>query len=300
MAASVAWGLCTTLKATPDQTRAFVAHHLALGAARMWLFFDDPDDPAVAAVAHLPQVTAVRCDAAHWGGAAHRPDTHQNRQTRNMRMVYAASGLPWVGHIDADEFLWPARDIGAVLADVPGDRPMLRMAPWEALHDPALPDDIFTARQFRAALRGNTMAGLRQVAFGAHADLLPDGVLSHSVGKCFFRTGIHELQPRLHGAFARGRRVPAGSFTADIALLHFHAEDPARWLDRLAFRLTRGAYQFNPPLAAWLSDAGPEAQHAFYHRVQNPSPAVRAALRDAGTLLEAELDLRARAAALVP
>jgi hypothetical protein len=274
---------------------AFVAHHLSVGCARMWLFFDDPDDPAAQAVADLPRVTVTRCDDAHWRRIkGKRPDKHQNRQGRNMQSVYATAALPWIAHIDVDEFLLPRRDIGAILGGLHADRAMLPMCPWEALHDPALPDDIFTAGSFRKAMPGDSDAALRACVFGPYAPLLPKGVLSHSAGKCFFRTGIPGLEPRLHGAFLEGRRLPGGPFTPEIALLHFHAEDPARWLDRLQFRLTRGAYQFNPALADWLLVADDAAIRAFYAHVQTVSPATLDTLRQAGALIEAHLGLRDR------
>ena len=278
---------------------AFVAHHLSLGCARIWLYFDDPDDPAAAAVAQLSRVTVTRCDDAHWRRIkGKRPERHQNRQARNLQSVYATAPLPWIAHIDVDEFLWPAKDIGTILADQHPDLAQLPMGPWEALHDAALPDDIFTANRFRKALSGDSNAALRACVFGPYAPLLPKGVLSHSAGKCFFRTGIPGLEPRLHGAFLGGLRLPGGSFSPDLALLHFHAEDPVRWLDRLQFRLTRGAYQYNPALADWLTAADDAALRAFYTHVQTVAPATLDALRGADALIGADLGLRARVAEL--
>ena len=292
------WGICATVKAPPERVLAFVAHHLSLGASRIWLFFDDPADPAFDAVANIGEVTAARCDDAHWQALCKtRPETHQNRQSRNMRWVYNRAALPWIAHIDVDEFLRPGQPIAAILAAQPADKIMLRMAPWEALHSPGLPDDIFTARAFRAALKGDALAMARTQAFGNYAGLLGDGVLSHAAGKCFFQRGFAGLQPRLHGAFQDGQRVNGGSFHPDIALLHFHAEDPDRWKQRLPFRLTKGAYQFNPTLQTYLTAASPAEIDAFYAAVQNPREGVRSYLADAGLLIEAELDLRSKVGA---
>lgn len=301
------WGLCTTVKAPVDQVLAFVAHHLGLGAARLWLFFDDPDDPACDAVNSLPRVTATRCDMAYWQGlAGRRPDKHQNRQGRNMQSVYNQAALPWLGHIDVDEYLLPQRDIAAILEDLEdleghdSEGRILRIAPWEALHDPSLPDDIFTARHFRAAMRGKEPAAdaARARVFGRFAPLLPKGVLSHAAGKCIFRTGLSRFEPRLHGAFRAGKRVSLGGFTPEVALLHFHAEDPERWKERLQFRLTRGAYQFNPALQQWLLAADQAEVEAFYTAVQTASPAVLATLRQEGILLQCDLGLRRQVAAM--
>jgi hypothetical protein len=293
------WGLCATIKAPTEQVLAFVAHHLDLGAAHLWLFFDDPDDPAYAQVSRMPRVTATRCDMNYWQALiGKRPEKHQNRQSRNMQSVYKQTGLPWLGHIDVDEYLLPSREIAEVLAGLDAESLMLRIAPWEALHDPHLPDDIFTARHFRAALRGAEAEPARCRVFGPFAPLFPSGVLSHAAGKCIFRTGLSRFEPRLHGAFRAGQRVPSGDFNPEIALLHFHAEDPSRWKDRLQFRLTLGAYQFNPALQEWLLAADTAGLDALYAAVQTASPPVLAALKAEGILLQCDLGLRAKVAAL--
>lgn len=293
------WALCTTVKAPVEQVLAFTAHHLGLGASGLWLFFDDPDDPAFDAVAHIPHVTATRCTAAHWQSVCNkRPEAHQNRQGRNMQWVYAKRETPWLGHIDIDEYLAPMQPIAEILDAQPDDRIMLRMAPWEALHDPSLPDDIFTATDFRAALKGPDHAANRDIAFGPYAAYLAEGVLSHSAGKCFFRTGVRGLEPRLHGAFRFGKRLQGEGFDPQIPLLHFHAENRAQWVSRLPFRLTLGAYKFNPALQTHLQSASPAGIDAFYDRVQNPSAEIRAQLDRKGLLRHATLTLRTAAAHL--
>jgi hypothetical protein len=286
------WGICTTVKAPAEQVQAFAAYHLGLGAAHIWLHFDDPEDPAIDLFDH-PKITTIRCTDAYWMAyIGKRPDRHQNRQGRNMHRVYKTGALPWIAHIDVDEYILPQADIAATLRALPPEHSMLRMAPWEALHDPTLSDDIFTARHFRAALNGQHNAAARTRVFGDFAPLLENGVLSHSAGKCFFRTGLSRFEPRLHGAFRAGSRVPGGAFSPHIALLHFHAQDPIRWRDRLQFRLTRGAYQFNPPLQNWLLAADDAAIDQFYRETQTASPSTLARLRAENAVLEATLNLR--------
>lgn len=291
------WGLVSTVKAAPDKVLAFVAHHLALGAARIWLYFDDPSDPAFDRVAGITQVTAVRCDETRWAAAGGRPDRHQNRQSRNAQAAYRACRLPWLGHIDVDEFLWPARPVSEILASLPPDQLTLRMEPFEAMHDAGLPDDIFTARAFRGPLKSRH-AHLREAALGSYAALLPEGHLSHTNGKSFFRTGIPGLSPRLHGAFLNKERLAGPPFDRRLRLLHFHAQDREGWLAALPFRLTRGAYQYHPELQAHLHQAGPEEIAFFYDRTQTLGPDTARMLEDDGRLIRADLGLRARVAAL--
>lgn len=293
------WSITATVKAPEDQVLAFLAHHLPLGPARIRLCFDDPDDPVAARVAHIPRVEVLRCDTAHWAGfGTPRPDKHQARQAFNAQATYRQGGEDWLLHLDVDEFLLPDRPVAEVLSDLPAHRPILRVAPWEALHDPTKADDIFTARHFRAELSGEAKAAQRQAVFGPYAGLLPAGVLSHAIGKCFFRTGIADLRPWIHGAKIRGARVPQGTATSDMALLHFHAQDPARWRAQLPFRLSRGAYVLKPELQAFLTDATPAEIDAFYTHVQTATPEALARLTKLGLLKEATLNLRAKVAAL--
>lgn len=299
------WGTCTTVRAPLPQVLAFIAHHRAIGARRIWLYFDDPDDPAADAVDGLRGVRVVRCDARHWAkdghgrsGEGRRPDTHQMRQILNAITIYRRTNLHWLCHLDIDEFLWPTRPVAEVLADAAPDVPVLRMAPWEALHDPDLPDDIFTARHFRRAIKGPDHAALRETLFGPYAEVMHAGALSHAAGKCFFRAGVPGLTPRIHTGRLNGAPMTVRAFLPDIALLHFHAQDPVDWKARLPFRATAGAYRANPPLFVWYSTVDAAGIDAFHDRVQRDRPEVRAALRAAGALIEADLALRAKVAAL--
>jgi hypothetical protein len=293
------WGICTTLRAPPDQVLAFVAHHLDLGADHIWLHFDDPDDPALTQAARLPRTTAIACDAAYWHVTCkRRPEAHQNRQSRNLQRVYAAKPLPWIAHIDHDEFLLPARPIAETLDDLAPDQPFLRIAPFEALHDPALPDDIFTAQHFRGALRGTEHAQNRDRIFGPQARFLPEGMLSHAAGKCIFRTSIPRLKPQIHGAFRDKQRVRGGAFHPDIALLHFHAQDREVWLKKLDFRLSHGGYRARPEMVTWLLTASDEDRCAFYDSVQATSADRLALLDRLGVLRTETLGLRDKVARL--
>lgn len=295
----VQWGICTTVKAPPNQALAFVAHHLSLGAQTIWLHLDDPDSADAVAISGaltgVAGVSVIPCNDPYWAATCkRRPARHQNRQGRNMQRVYGETTLPWVAHLDVDEYLVPDRPVADLLAARPADRPMLRMAPYEALFTPGLPDDIFTANHFRAVIP----AEARQRLFGRYAALLPKGVLSHAAGKCFFRTGVPGLEPRLHGAFQDGKRLPSGDFTPEIALLHFHAEAPDRWQDRLQFRLSKGAYQFNPALQAHLLAADDREIAAFYRKVQTATPKTLEILQDLGAIRTHALHLRAKVARL--
>lgn len=207
------WGICTTAKAPLQEILAFIAWHKHLGASHIWVHLDDADLAKGEILNGIDGVTAVLCDADYWArNKKGRPDAHQARQSYNMRQVYKLNALPCIAHIDVDEYLYPHRDLDEILAGWDSG-PLLRAAPAEALHDPSLPDDIFTARQFRRPFPKDLPAQARQEVLGEYEGIIPKNILSHSVGKAFFRTGIPRLRPRIHGAFG-GSKAPQGAVSS--------------------------------------------------------------------------------------
>lgn len=290
------WGLVATVKAPQDKVLAFVAHHLSLGAAHMWIYFDDPDDPAYAAVVNHPRVTTTRCDAAYWTGKK-RHDRHQNRQSRNARDAYEKCTTDWLGHVDVDEFILPDRPLGDILQGSPDNQLVIKLEPFEAMHDPLLPDDIFTAREFRGGIRHPHWLARRHL-LGKYLATIRDGLLSHSVGKVLFRSGIRGLSPRIHSVMLDGVRLPAAEWCKEARLLHFHAQDRQAWMDALPFRLARGAYQFQQPLHDLLSRSTPEELERFYLKTQVMPLKLARELQSVGRLLIVDLGLRDKVRAM--
>jgi len=295
----VRWGLVSTVKAAEDQVLAFVAHHLSLGAKRIWLYFDDPDDPVFARVAKLPGVTAIRCTSVYWALRGGSDERHQTRQARNARDAQRRCKLEWLGHIDVDEFLYAPRPVSEVLADIPADVPNLLMDPFEAMHDPTLPDDIFTARHFRGILH-KPYRSLHPAIFGPVADMLGKGGLSHGIGKSFCRPSVRGLALRLHLVTINKERLDT-PFHPELRILHFHAQDPVAWRRALPFRLVRGAYHHPPerPLQAFLTNASEEDIDQFYEATMTLTPEKIALLEAHGRLITTDLGLRAKVADLL-
>lgn len=293
------WAVVATMKAAEEKVLAFAAHHLSLGADHLWLFFDDPDQPIPDPLAHHPRVTVTLCDDAHWERACKtRPKQHQNRQTHNARLTYRSLVTSdWITHIDVDEFLWPARTIATVLDEAPDGLIGMKFEPFEAMHDPLLPDDIFTSREFRGALR-HEFWPRRRAVLGPYRKVIRDGMMSHSVGKMIYRTRIPNLLPRLHAVMVDKEFVRTPDWQAEIKLLHFHAQDRADWLSRLEFRMTKGAYQFRPELQAFLADSSPEEIDKFYRRTQILPLDLRDELVRDGRVVIADLGLRRKVQAL--
>jgi hypothetical protein len=291
------WAVVATVKAPREKVLAFVAHHLSLGAARVHLYFDDPEDPAQAAVSSFGRVTATPCTETYWSERGGRNERHQNRQSRNARDAYGRCDADWLTHIDVDEFILARRPVADLLAGIPADMLLAKLEPFEAMHDPLLPDDIYTSREFRGAIRHEHWP-LRRGALGPYREFNRDGLLSHSNGKVIFRTGVRGLSPRLHSVFLKGTRLDAPDWHPEMKLLHFHAQDRQAWRSALPFRLTRGAYQYRPGLQAFLEGATPEEIDTFYLQTQVLSPQSLAALQAVGRVIVTDLGLRDKVAAL--
>ncbi|RYI26076.1 MAG: hypothetical protein EON48_06700 [Acetobacteraceae bacterium] len=293
------WSLVATVKAPEEKVLAFAAHHLALGAGHLWLFFDDPAQPIPKPLTDHPHVTIIPCTDAHWLHACKkRPPQHQNRQTQNARLTYRELvQTDWIVHIDVDEFLLPDRPIATILDDVSADTIAMRIEPFEAMHDPLLPDDIYTAREFRGALRHEFWPH-RRAALGPYRKVIRDGMMSHSVGKAMYRTRVPGLLPRLHAVMVDKVILAPASWQPEIRLLHFHAQDKTAWLAAVPFRMTKGAYQFRPELQAFLAEAAPEEIDKFYRRTQILPIDLRDVLVRNGRVVIADLSLRQKVQAL--
>jgi hypothetical protein len=294
------WGLVSTIKAPEEKVLAFVAHHLALGAAHLWLFFDDPETPIPAILANHPKVTVTLCDTPHWTAVGKkRPPAHQNRQTHNARYTYRhLTTTDWIVHIDADEFILTSRPVAELLDETSADTVAMKLEPFEAMHDPLLPDDIYTSREFRGALRHEHWPR-RRAALGPYRKIIRDGMLSHTVGKVIYRTQVPGLLPRLHAVMLDGEFVKTPDWHPEMKLLHFHAQDREAWLAALPFRMTLGAYQFRPELQAFLAEATPEEIDKFYRRTQILSIEQAEELSKVGRVLIVDLGLRQKVTALL-
>jgi hypothetical protein len=106
--------LVATVKAAKPDLDRFVAYHLNTGVAHIYLFFDDPADPALPAFAGMERVTATACTLEGWRAASIRPqDGIEARQIHNANaaMTWArASGAQWLLHLDSDELIYTPSD----------------------------------------------------------------------------------------------------------------------------------------------------------------------------------------------
>ncbi|MGA1234275.1 MAG: glycosyltransferase family 2 protein [Lutimaribacter sp.] len=297
MSGATKWGLVATIKAPPAQVLAFAAHHLALGAHRLFVYLDDENQAAFDALSAHPKCRPVLTNAAYWEKLGmKRRVKHQARQTENARHAYgrAAGQVAWLAHIDVDEFLSPlpsAAPIGQQLAALPPGRGL------GAPHTPARDPFQNAPPRTRHARSICPRAVARLWRASERWFSKPCGgqtVLPHRGGGATRANPPH---------FCARSDEPRRSPPPDTLLLHCHAPSWQAFLHHFAYRHAKGSYrdELRPgqqdgltlhQLFAYLLDTGGEAAlQRFYATVCTATPTLLHGLQKHGLLYSCQMDL---------
>ena len=217
------WDVVATVREPIPLVLAFVAHHLKAGARCLHLYLDVPHDPVAGLLDGHPGVRLTRCDATYWSARGGRPGVHVGRQLANARDAAAQCRSDWLLHCDADEFLQHPRRLRRRLAEATDRHLCVRLRAWERCFVAPVPEAVFGGWQ-RGPLRD---PALTAEAYGAYADLMPDGLSGYDGGKTLTRPGaglvidIHRsFHPTPSGKPDRNR--PVETLVLDAPhLLHF-------------------------------------------------------------------------------
>ncbi|EBA12249.1 hypothetical protein RCCS2_13169 [Roseobacter sp. CCS2] len=275
------WAVVATVDEPPALVQAFVAWHLSLGAAQVFVYCDRPDDPLQDMLGHLPQVTTVICDEAHWLRVGKsRPRRHQVRQVRNARDAYARMQAEWLLHCDADEFLRAGVSVSDVLGDVTQDTDCLVVPVAERMHLKGAPVATIFEGAFRRPFRDRAAKGRK--LFGPDYDLTYKGLTGHAQGKTFVRGGrplqmsIHRPRPAHNDQDISMQRAAADT----LELLHFEGLTPTYWIYKLSRMIHALAERDGMPPSdhrrkqADALIAEPKAGSLLYQRLKCPDDAV--------------------------
>ena len=303
------WGVVATIKAPARDILNFAAHHLDLGARRVFIYLDEDAPEARAALQAHPQCRVTLTDDAYWRGLGKaRPEMHQPRQTANATHCYnLRPRVDWLVHIDVDEFLWPAGPLAAQLAALPDETRSARVHAIEALApDPAdpPPEGVIWCKS-HARKQGPRRAQTNAI-YPSYGEHLNGGFLSHVAGKVFVRTGLEKVSLRIHNAFFDRVQDAAPARLEQTRLVHLHADSWEHWQQTFRFRMKAGSYRdglrpapmpdgvaltMNQLFAMLEEDGGEAALRAFYREVCTATPELRARLAEHGHLHAVRLDL---------
>jgi Glycosyl transferase family 2 len=112
-----------TFRASLSDTIRHVNYHLNTGIDHLFLFFDDPADPAIDALAEYKQVTCIRCDDQYWFKSGFNVEAWDldQRQLINANAglrLAREMGIGWITHIDSDELLYAEEGIAKALSRI--------------------------------------------------------------------------------------------------------------------------------------------------------------------------------------
>lgn len=271
------WGIVSTVKAPDRDILNFAAYHLQLGAHRLYLYLDAPEQALFDRLKTHPKIKVIACDDAWWAKRKGRPEKHQSRQFLNARHAYNRRvELDWLAHIDVDEFLWPARPLADQLAALPDSCLCARVRPIEALA-PA-PGDTSPETTFKAFhLDPTERRRAAETVFPTYGRYLSGGFLSHVAGKLFYRTGVDGLQMKIHNITVQGEQNPGEVALTETELCHLHAQSWEEWQRTYRYRLKQGSYrsELKPQVDR---NSGGLSLHELFTRIE--SDAGEAGLRE--------------------
>jgi hypothetical protein len=230
--------LIATVRSPVNELLEFARYHLAAGVEKIVLFFDDPDDPAAAALADVGKVVSIRCDAAYWAARRmQKPDAIEHRQIANANFalqIARAEGYDWIAHIDSDELLLAERPLGLVLAEYSAD--VVRFDIKEAVAEQDFYVCRFETTLFRQPLTEDRRKRLASIAPADIQGILFEGEYfrAHTVSKAAVR-----LNSRIESMGIHGPRSPRLSEvqTPKIVLLHYDCIGIDDWRRKWVRRL---------------------------------------------------------------
>ena len=292
------WGVVATVAEPAALVLAFVACCLDRGADNVHLFLDVPDPPLLARLRQVARCTVTVCDDDHWRGVpGGRPWPGSQRQRVNLQRAYDTARLPWLLHIDTDEFLFGPADLGARLAALPDNVDFALIETVERVHIGA-PD---SANIFAGAFRRPTppaLASAIAAADGEAAIYLDRGVTGYVGGKSFFRTG-RGLRVEVHTP-AAAREDRMARLTAHL-ILHYDGLTPRGWIDKHRRHMAQQPewrsfpahhqYRINQRAAVRAAGSDDRQLAALYAQIKSLDAPRAAALRSAGLLFQADLGI---------
>lgn len=161
--------ICTvsTIKAPLKQTLLWVNYHINIGIDHMFIFFDNPKDPAIDELRKYEKVTCFKCDENYikkflsnesilkninpknltMASLSKSEVSFQDRLELNASIVYATlnkNDYSWFfAHLDSDELIYSKKNIRNILSAFDREDNVICVPPLEAVVEKEKYDNIF-------------------------------------------------------------------------------------------------------------------------------------------------------------
>ncbi len=149
------WGITVLCNESLVQIGSFIDYHLAIGASKMIVYLDNPDDPVQSAIVD-DRVEFVRCTPDFWFGLLGRqPESNFEKlsvsHSIGLKQLRDEDGLDWAINIDADELLWvaPGNTAKGILSELSAECTQVHFYPREAVFVDKEDSAVFAARYFK-------------------------------------------------------------------------------------------------------------------------------------------------------
>ncbi|MEI2716543.1 MAG: glycosyltransferase family 2 protein [Candidatus Nanopelagicales bacterium] len=242
-------GTASLVRAPVEILTEWVAYHLNIGIDRMVIYFDDPEDPAIAALAGQPRVQAIPCDDNLWReslrpGVTRLPELVPEKQHAimwHLMNVMAPADLDWVAHIDSDELIWAPGDVRSALEqELVAGVSHVQMMPMEAV--PPRLDSVDPFREFTLFKENRTDRIALAQRLGVRSPFRRGKYFrGHTKGKALVCLDGSVPYIRIHGP--PPAMLEAATFTTvvarDLRVLHYDAGTYTGWLAKWSGREDR-------------------------------------------------------------
>jgi hypothetical protein len=276
----------TMVREPVDTILNFVSWYLNLGAEKIVICFDDPEDPALGVLdaMNLDRVETHACTPEFWRALRISPKHVMKKQKAVFNWAYRNAKTPWMLALDGDEYLYlGGRSLDQFIATVDDDIPAVRFLPVE----PVGTQD--TVQWFRSGAHRRKLTpiyGEDIKFFGARA-----GLLGHSEGKSMTRTGL-DVYIRLHWAkTADGTPLKNHTVGPDqgACLMHFFNNGYDEWRRKLDWR--KSTWGFAKAVSAQLDSYDEPALQSLYDRIHTIDADQLAALKELNAVHNINIDL---------
>lgn len=278
----------TMVREPLDTTLNFVAWYLELGAAKIVICFDDPDDPALPILQdmNLERVETFACTPEFWRSLGISPKHVMRKQKAVFNWVYRQAQTSWVLVVDGDEYLYlNGRTLDEFAATLSEDVPAVRFRSAEPVETTA------DGQWFRVQVKGQPLSDI----YGEYNKFFANrsGLLGHPEGKSMTRTGI-AARMRLHWAEnAQGQPINGISVGAadGACLLHYFNNGYDEWRCKLDWR--KSTWGFARAVSEHLDEYDEAQLKDLYDKLHSINQAQLEALKAIGGIHRLDVDLEA-------
>jgi len=268
----------------PRMTLRFLDWHKTLGA-RVRLYLDDPEDPALPEIETRDWVEPIRCTPEYWRTQGYEtPPDFQTRQLVALTDGYKRTATGWVAVCDADELFWlGGRSFDDILAPLPAEVESLRLGTAELVRDEG------ETLHFRLPMTREQCNSVYKDRAGHFTR--NHGLVGHVEGKSITRAGLDIWRIHPHWALRQRDDKVAERFlpaTPDLALLHLNNPDYESFRRKLDWRMSARGISRHTKEAVLQAQASEDPERAIkllFNQLYRGSPKMLARLQRDGVYL---------------